>query len=64
MLIKKSTWDSIGGAPEGRGILAVDNTISNRVVRKGFKILLMEGVYLFHFYRMDIGVHDKSHLRV
>jgi GT2 family glycosyltransferase len=63
MLLKKATWDIIGGAPEGRGILSIDNTISNRVVRNGFDILLMEGVYLFHFYRLDTGRHNKSHLK-
>ena len=62
MLIKKATWDSIGGAPEGRGLLSVDNTISNRMTRHGYKTILMEGVYLFHFYRMDTHIKDRRHL--
>lgn len=61
MLIKKKTWNSIGGAPENRGILSVDNTISNRVVRKGYSLMLMEGVYVTHYYRME-NYLDKSHL--
>ncbi len=63
MLFKKSTWESVGGFPENRGILSVDNTFSNRIVRKGYNILMMEGVYLFHFYRMDKSIFDKDHLK-
>lgn len=62
MLIKKSTWDLIHGAPEGRGILSIDNHISQRVLNAGLKILVMEGVYMLHFYRLDTGRHDRSHL--
>ncbi len=63
MLFKKSTWTSIGGFPEGRGILSVDNTFSNRMARNGFKIVCMDGVYLFHYYRFCEGIKDKSHLK-
>lgn len=62
MLFKKSTWESIGGFPEDRGILSVDNTFSNRMVRNGYKIAVMEGVYCFHYYRME-NRFDKSHLK-
>lgn len=64
MLIKKSTWDLIHGAPEGRGLLAIDNHISQRVLNAGLKIHLMLGVYIFHFYRFDKGVHNKDHLLI
>ena len=63
MLFKKETWQTVGGFPEGRGILSVDNTFSNRIAKKGFKIAIMEGVYCFHFYRMDTGRSDRSHLK-
>ncbi len=63
MLFKKATWESIGGFPEDRGILSVDNTFSNRMARHGYKIMVMEGIYCFHFYRLDTGRHDKSHLK-
>jgi GT2 family glycosyltransferase len=62
MLFKKSTWESVGGFPENRGILSVDNTFSNRIVRKGYNILMMEGVYVCHFYRLDTGILNKDHL--
>lgn len=63
MLVKKSVWKNIGGAPEGIGILTVDNRISRNILKKGYNILLMEGIYLFHFYRLDTGIKDKSHLK-
>lgn len=63
MLFKKATWESVGGFPEERGILSVDNTFSNRIVRKGYNILMMEGVYVFHFYRFDTGILNKDHLK-
>lgn len=62
MLIKKSVWDSFGGAPNGKGLLSVDNHISQRVLNAGLKIRLMLGVYVFHFYRLDVGIHNKNHL--
>lgn len=62
MLFKKETWDLIGGAPEGRGILSVDNTITNRMAHHGYKMLVMEGVYCFHYYRLAEGRTNKSHL--
>lgn len=63
MLFKKSTWESIGGFPERGKILSVDNTFSNRMVRNGFKIAVMEGVYCFHYYRLLEGRFNKSHLK-
>ena len=62
MLFKKETWESIGGFPEERGILAVDNTFSNRMARNGYKIAVMEGVYCLHYYRMAEGKSSKVHL--
>lgn len=64
MLIKKSVWKEVGGFPEGTGLLAVDNKFSSRILRAHKQILLMEGVYLFHYYRLLEGSHDKSHLLV
>lgn len=64
MLIKKSTWDLIHGAPQELGLLSVDNHISQRILNAGMKIRLMEGVYIFHFYRLDTGIENKSHLLI
>lgn len=62
MLIQKKTWDLIHGAPVERGLLAIDNHISQRVLNAGLKIQLMEGVYLNHYYRLHKEMHDRSHL--
>ena len=63
MLFKKATWEAVGGFPEERGILSVDNTFSNRMVRNGYKIMVMEGVYAFHYYRLLEGKQNKDHLK-
>jgi GT2 family glycosyltransferase len=63
MLFKKETWDSIGGAPEGRGILSVDNTITNRMARHNYSLLVMEGIYCLHYYRLCEGRFNKDHLK-
>lgn len=62
MVVQKKTWLDVGKFDENIGILAVDNMFSRKILDKGYKILLMEGVYLWHYYRLDTGVGDKSHL--
>lgn len=63
MLVQKSTWKEVGKFPEGVGILAVDNKFSKRILKSGKKIQLMRGIYVLHFYRLDTGRQDKSHLK-
>lgn len=60
MLIQKKTWSKIGGAKNG--LLSVDNDISRKVLASGGKIGIMQGLYVFHYYRMKSGRLDKSHL--
>ena len=63
MLFKKSVWREAGMFPEGQGLLAIDNKFSFRILRSvRKKILIMEGVYLLHYYRMAEGRHNKTHL--
>lgn len=53
MGFSRKTWEDVGGFTENPGeILKVDNRFSKRVLNSGRKILLMEGVYLFHYYRL------------
>lgn len=53
MGFKVKTWKEVGGFTENPNeILKVDNRFSNRILRAGKKILIMEGVYLFHYYRL------------
>jgi hypothetical protein len=68
MIIKKATWKLIRPEVERKviqqhkQILGVDTKISNAILHAGLKIRLMQGVYIFHFLRMDRSIDDKSHL--
>jgi len=59
MVIKKLTWDNIKFSD---GCLGVDNNYHLKVIASGKKVLRMDGIFLFHTYRMSNGVRDKSHL--
>ncbi len=63
MLVKKSTWLKVNKFPEPGKILAVDNSFSKRILDNGFDIKLMEGVFIFHYYRLHKNISDKTHLR-
>lgn len=60
MIIQKSVWQVIGGAKDG--VLGVDNEISYRVRKKGYRVGILQGLYVLHFYRLNTTVFDKSHL--
>lgn len=60
MCISKRVWKRL---PELRqGLLGVDTDISRGVLAMGKKIAIMQGVYVFHYYRLHNGIHDKTHL--
>jgi len=62
MMIKKEVWNEIKFV-EGHGCLGVDNFFSAAILAMGLKILRMDGLYIWHSYRMN-NVRDKSHLLV
>jgi GT2 family glycosyltransferase len=63
MVIQKKTWQRVGGFLE-QGILTIDNNFSRKVLAIGKKILLMEGIYVFHYYRLlEGGRKSKQHLK-
>jgi len=66
LLIKKSTWTRIRSAVQtltrSKKVLGVDTKISNAVLASGFKIYVMNDIYLFHYLRMKEGINNKSHL--
>lgn len=66
MCIKKSTWleirREIGKKCEGNNLLGVDTQITNVLLGSGRTILLMRGIYLFHYYRLTEGKAFKQHL--
>jgi GT2 family glycosyltransferase len=50
MILKKSTWSKIGGF-KGQGMLGIDNQLHYDVRDCGGKVMLMRGVYVYHYYR-------------
>jgi GT2 family glycosyltransferase len=60
MIFKKSTWKEVGGFKDG--ILTVDNNFSKKILKSGKKILLLQSLYLFHYYRLIEGIGFKEHL--
>lgn len=66
MCIRKKTWKIIRTklqkVVDGANLLGVDTQISNLVRSYGMKILLMRGLYLFHYYRLVEGKKYKDHL--
>lgn len=60
MLFQKKTWERIKFKD---GIIGVDWTFSNDVLRSGGKIGLMKGLYVYHLYRMFNKHSNIDHLR-
>lgn len=50
MILKKSAWKRIGGF-KGSGMLGVDNQLHYDVRDSGGRVMLMQGVYTYHWYR-------------
>lgn len=60
MIISKKIWDEIRFAESG--ILTIDNKFGAEVLARGYKIFLLEGLYILHYYRMNEGRNSISHL--
>ena len=58
-LVKKSLWKKTGGFSES-GMLGVDNAFHRKCLELGEEILLMQGLYVYHWYRNNLD--DVSHL--
>jgi GT2 family glycosyltransferase len=52
ILISKKTWKEINGF-ETEGFLRVDNDFRFRLHQKNIKFGIMNGVYVYHWYRFD-----------
>ena len=61
MVISKKVWNEIKFA-EDLKCLGVDTLYSNKVLQSGRQILRMNGIYVWHTYRLEHGIQDKSHL--
>lgn len=57
ILVKKRVWEEIKFR---QGFLDVDNFFHKDCLQKGFKVYLMKGVYIYHWYRGD---GSKKHLK-
>ena len=69
MVVPKSVWNQHKFAEkqvyEDRGphnLLGVDNDFTNRVRAAGVQVLRMDGLYIWHTYRLLTGDQDKKHL--
>lgn len=62
MLISKKTWKEIPFEESGK-CLGVDNAFCKALLASGKKVLRMDGIYVFHTYRLGKGRFDTSHLK-
>lgn len=58
IFIHKKTWLTNGGFKDG--FLGVDNDIHIKCINNNIKVGLMEGVYVYHWYRGD---GDRTHIK-
>ena len=61
MMLSKKLWKEIPFV-EDMKCLGVDTMFSQRLREKGKKIFRMDGIMVWHTYRLANGVKDKSHL--
>jgi len=69
MVIPRSVWNNHKFAEQqvysDRGptnMLGVDNDFTNRIRAAGIPVLRMDGLYIWHTYRLLQGDNDKTHL--
>ena len=62
IIVRKSTWKKYP-FPEIGSILNVDNVWSKKLIRKGEKIVIAQGLYLLHYYRWGEGRSSTAHLQ-
>jgi len=62
IMISKKAWRMAGGFSEG--CLGVDNYMHAAVMKTEYKVGLMKGYYLYHFYRGDKHYSNTDHLKM
>lgn len=62
MCVSKKTWNNIKFS-EKRLALGVDTDFSHKVNASGLEILRMDGIYVWHTYRLEHGIGFKNHLK-
>lgn len=61
-VIKKKSWRVHPFPEEGNQILNVDKIYSRSVLANGEKIRIMQGLYIFHLYRLGDPGNSHKHL--
>lgn len=61
-LFSKAIWNQVGGFDETGRILGVDVRFSQKVMGVG-SCLRMNGLYLFHYYRLNEGIRHLDHVK-
>lgn len=59
MVISKATWEKVGKFNETGGMLGVDNDFYRALQKNKVRVLLMNGLYVYHQYRIQ---GNKNHL--
>ena len=54
MVTNKTAWKASGGFRERSGYIGVDNCYHGRIRKAGYKIYLMNNLYVYHWYRSSI----------
>lgn len=62
MMIPKSLWHDLKFWEQDGKCLGIDNNYSLRVLRAGYHIARIDGLYVWHTYRLKNGIKDKTHL--
>lgn len=61
MLINKKLWSEFHFTEDSK-CLGVDTEYNRRIRAAGKTIMRMDGLYVWHAYRLMNGIHDKKHL--
>ena len=65
-LLKKATWKKIGGFKpwhkNGSTMLGVDNQLHIDLIKHNIDVMIMQGVYVYHWYRGGNG-NKTEHLK-
>lgn len=62
MCVNVKAWEEIGGFKE-EGLLGVDDDYSTRLSLAGYKILMINNLYVWHTYRLGSHAGDTTHLK-
>lgn len=62
MMVNRSTWNDIQFTNDMK-CLGVDNDYCARLLDNGRSIVRMDGMYVWHTYRLKDGIQNKDHLK-